>query len=846
MKEYAENRIALKYYDSNSCSVSETIMTDALTVPKQSRPKEISVKSVLVDESHGELLRSHVDENAFECDSWDLLREILAETLGWTVELHSDNEGSLTAEVLEHYDILFIGAPISSFSEQECDAIVSFVRQGNAVLIANNYESLWKQGLNAPINSLLRRFGLYAKRLVSFRYKQVSSFHPHYISSGISRLAIQEPACLKILDDNIRVVATLPETDEPFLTTINFGNGRIVATGDFAFLGDQYIDQEDNKAIALNIFRWLTHQNLLDFNVVENEAVVKLGESTTISLQVGNPQKGRKIKNVQCFLESERHVRIEQKKVSIPSIHFNNETCVSWVVEPRQLGYHQMKLRVNLPSLANVESLSFEHLTDFICIPDAKLDLVFLLQNMEIQEIKTGTTFTAKGIISWNRDAKEVPLTLEFDYPLCSINVEQLSEGYWQLRAEKPGTYKLKLRIKETGQTLIRLIHVVASAQAKIEALEKNILGELEAKVHYQVSQIWPEVGIDRIKDIPFRLMTPEDFVHEVYPQYTRDRLLDILKAVRTDVERFLPMVDELLRHVAPIYLPKIGCCIPFDPKLASHLAEKYPRRVENLAYNFLGIEGSERYGINWIEGNLVSLLLHEKYGHGFFHTQTTLGRQLLLLQNHGFLRRVDHEILNSPYLHSLHEKYRDAIEVLVHSSLLINEGFATWIELTGLAKLGKPFSEVYYRRKEFLFRDIQLDRLIKTSKYFQKFPPGPGSQYRIVHDYLVDIQKHFDSHISPRCALHLLIKAVDVDFGILEYDGRIQFGLSATELLTNLLECEEGNEVGADQRLRKIWLSLNEQDADVPIILRSAQHYCTDLQFSELVTNIVRGILKW
>ncbi|MDJ0702233.1 MAG: hypothetical protein QNJ46_03045 [Leptolyngbyaceae cyanobacterium MO_188.B28] len=835
MEQCAKNGIALEYYDFHGITVSE-----------QSHPQKPPVKKVLFDESHGELLRAELNEEDDEVDSWSKLSEVLTGELNWKVDSHTVDQKALTHEVLQGYDVLVLGAPTKPLTSDELDAVTSFVHLGKSLLIANSFESIWRQNSINNINKLLKTFGLCAQRLVSSLPKKVSSFQPHYISSDVNRLSIREPTYLKILNDNPRVVATLPETYEPFLATVEAGSGRIVAVGDFALFGNWYIEQDNNQLIVTNIFRWLARQNFLDFEDIHIDPEVKFGQQALLSLNLVNPQDNLQLSNIRCFLASDMPTHINYEQFTVRSILANEKKGLKWFIEPRKLGLQNLKLKIDFPEGITHSPLYFEHLSQFICVPDAEIDFVFFSGQNEIQEVETGVSFDAKVIVRWPQDAKKVPLNFSIDYPSSSIKAEQISADHWRLTAVKKGNCKIELKIEETGQTRTRLIHIFSSLQSRISDLERDTVEILTSKVHHRVSCIWQEFSTDSIRNIPFRLFTPETLVQKVYPRHTRERLLEVLRAARGDLQRFLPLADELLRYVAPTYLPKQGCCIPFDPGLATHLAKKYPSREENLAYNLLSIDGDERYDESWVEGNIVALLLHEKYGHGFFHTQTTLGRQLALLNNHGLLRRVDYKELNSPYLCSLHKEYGEAIQILAHSALLINEGFAAWVELTGLQKLAPAFNQVFYRRKEFLFQDTQLARLINHSGYFKKFHPGPGSQYRIMYDFLNAIQNCFDPDIGPQCALHAMIKAADVDFGITEQNGRIQFGMSANEIQDRLLDNTEGFEAGADQRMRHIWKVIEDHQEQLQEDMIAAKHNPNYLHSGSSVNKIIEEQLGW
>jgi hypothetical protein len=348
----------------------------------------------------------------------------------------------------------------------------------------------------------------------------------------------------------------------------------------------------------------------------------------------------------------------------------------------------------------------------------------------------------------------------------------------------------------------------------KVESQITSIVSTLAAKVHQEASRIFSGFNIDALEQIPFQLLTPEKLVEKIYPPNIQEYLLDSLKEARKETEDSEFLIEDLLAYIAPLYSPKYGCCIPCDPKLAANLIQIYTWLERNIAYNFLYVEGDDLYGQTWLEGNIAALLLHEKYGHGFFYTQTKLGQQLAIIYRYDLLRKIDSDRLRSPYLRSIHQEYGEVIQMLDHSTLLLNEGFATWVELTGLQRLSGIFGQTVHRRKDFLFSDTHLDSLVGRSEYLKRFNPGPGSKYEITYDRFKTIQNFFkslDPDFGVECAVQAMYQAANVDFGISEQDGEIQFKLGADEMKEMLLDDDGDYIAGADRRIRRIWRTLKD-----------------------------------
>jgi len=810
------------------------------------------VTKILFDESHGELLRSQLTNNN-QVDTWNEVRKILAEELNYEVlPPHSVDRGSLADGILEDQDVdvLALAAPTQALTLDEVEAIAYFVSLGKSLLIAYNYYSLQQREHQHKINELLEPLGLHAQQLVSYPPEKVSNFHPHYISSGMQRLAIKDPAYIKVLNDVPQVVATLPETGKPFLATVEANPGRVVAMGDFSLFGDSCVQEDDNRLLVLNIFRWLAYDNLLDFGTVQMKPEVSYGRAEVFSVTLVNSYLQKRLEGIHCSLESDSLALIEKPSLEVRPLLAGEPSQLKWIVEPRQLGFQSLRLRVDFPQNRGDSVLKLDPVVQFKCVPDAEFTfMVCDHQGKEIETVETGAPFYVGAVVHWKLDAKQVPLKLSLDCPLAPITIEQIDAVRWRLTALDAGTWTIRLTVKETHQEKTRPIQVYPSPQFQIAKVERDIVSALAAKISHWISQILPEFNVDVIEQIPFQLFTPEDQVCKLYPPHIQEILLESLQAARSEADVLLPLIEELLLYVAPTYSPQHGCCIPYDPKLAARLISKYSRGAKNIAYNFLCVEGNNLYGQTWLEGNIAALLLHEKYGHGFFYTQTNLGRQLALLYRHGLLRKIDAERLRSPYLRTLHEEYEQVIKMLHHSALLLNEGFATWIELTGLQRLSGIFEQTVHRRKEFLFQDTQLGRLVTRSDYFKQFNPGPGSMYQLMYERLKDIQSFFsdcDPDFGFHCAVQAMRKAADVDFGITEQDGQIQFRLGADRIKNLLLDKQKGYEAGSDRRMNRIWRVLKNYNAQLQNYQERLQLQRGYLQAKSLVNKIIEDKLGW
>lgn len=785
---------------------------------------DVPVKRILFDETHGELLE-HRDTTE--------LRAFLGTLPGIIAidpnDIKSD-ESTLGNGLLDEHnvDVLVLAAPTIPFSLEEIGAIKFFLRQGKSLLFANNHDSLGHSQATQQINDLLKDFGLQAQRLFGYRASNIQSFLPHYLSSGIDQLVIEDPTCLKPLSDKPLVVIALPGSGKPFLAAVEIESCRVIAVGDTSFLRNGKIKQGDNQILALNIFRWLTSKNFIDLQSVRIASEVRYGKCGRFSVELTNSCTTERLEGVQCLLESHEIALIDKPQASIRSIAVMGTVQQSWQIEPQELGLQSLSLTVKIPAKCGGTTFRIDPVAQFQCIPDAEITLVIDNQKGEVQEIvETGTPFDVSARVRWEENAKRLPLHFSLEGSLSSFAVEQVTGSRWRLTALSDGNYVITLKVKETAQKITRLIYVKPSPNFKISKVEREIISELESKIAHRLSQNLPELTIEAIQQIPFKLLTPEDYIGKVYPVHMQEQLMEILSAIRLEEEVVGRLIDDLLFYVAPMYSPKYGCCIPYDPELATHLIRKYPLYKEGIAYNFLWAENSPVYGCTWLKGNIAALLLHEKYGHGFFYTQTKLGQQLSILYRHGLLRKVDNEVLREPYTRMMHKEYGRVIPMISHSAILLSEGFSTWLEFVGLHQLGGAFEEAVYRRKEFLFQDTGLEQLCARSEYFKEFDPRPGSKYELGYIWLEGIQSHFSVKSGLKSVLDTVIKAANVDFGISENDGRVEFSLTADQIRNLLLDSRKGFEAGAQLRLGQIWDTVGEyfDKASVRKAYQNQQH---------------------
>lgn len=836
---------------SNSPDQPETATNDLSNQSPSPNPSAI----ILFDEYHGELLTTQEIADNDEVDTWNILDTVLKEEIGSEA---TSNTEELTYELLSKYKVLVLAAPTQSLSTNEIEVINNFVQQGGSLLIAQSYYSLDEN--TRSINLLLEKFGLRTRPLLTSPPAEINTeqFKPHYLSSEVNQLLINEPAYLERLNDKSHLVASLPRTGEDFLVAVEVNRGRVIAIGDFVIFGDKYIEKADNKQLVLNVFRWLLCENPLecfnaDFELKESkESRLNYGKTSIFSISLKNPHQKR-LENISCLLESDAGALIEQPEQRIRYLPSGGKGILRWNIEPQQLGTQRLRLIVDFSEKTGNSPLFFDCAAQFQCVPEVEIDLVRLNQQKAPEIVETGVPFEMQAIVKWAIGVEQIPLQIQLKGSPEHICIEPVGEtqaNHWKVTALDEGDWKIRLEIAELNKSIPHYIRAYPSLQRQIDEIQRDIVIPLTADVNHQLSLLRTELVSQEVEKIPFRLLTPEKYV-EVVEETDDDKedMQKIIEASRREENRNIPLVEYLLDNIFPSYHVIQGCCIPYDPKLAEHLLEvvKYrPSYEEKIAYNLMSIEGNESYGDIWLKQNIAALLLHEKYGHGFFYTHTRLGQQLAILYRHGLAPGTNREQLRSPYPRSLYEEYESVIELIYDSSIIVNEGFATWLEIAILPKISELIGQAAYRRKDFLFyRDSKMAELARENDYFKKFQPQRASKYAEGCDYLELIQGYFGPNFGPKCAVQAMIKAADVELGITESNGQVRFALSKEQLKAALLE-DKSNDARSDERLRAIHGVLLEHREEIWDKQEKLQCYRSCLHSDCPVNSIIKTKLKW
>ncbi|HEX9941128.1 MAG TPA: hypothetical protein VGG03_03870 [Thermoanaerobaculia bacterium] len=228
------------------------------------------------------------------------------------------NQQKFSSRSLKGYDVLVIANPLGAkalddpqaarpaFTEPECEAVRSWVRQGGGLLLLTDHEPV-----ASAAESLTRRFGIeVSKRVVSDPSHHLKDYYPslveytrdnhlladHPITEGrdatervktvlvFGGQSLKGPAesvaFLKLADTAFEMLASgekVSAAGRAQGVALKFGKGRVVVTGDAGMLSAQLVTEDvtgkgdvethpwgmnfpgiDNRQLTLNIMHWLS------------------------------------------------------------------------------------------------------------------------------------------------------------------------------------------------------------------------------------------------------------------------------------------------------------------------------------------------------------------------------------------------------------------------------------------------------------------------------------------------------------------------------------------------------------------------------------------------------------
>jgi hypothetical protein len=751
---------------------------------------------ILFSESHDEQLKiSKEDQSEVQ---FSLLRQVL-NSLKYEI---SPVNKVITSSNLADAKILVIGAPKFNLKaklteEEEIKSIKQFVTNGGGLLLISNAKTMF----NPPfwLSELASMANLEFQEYHNYPQSFLESFEPHYITANVKQVKIGNISFLKVDSPARSIAFTKITQEEAVIACSKVGLGRVVAVGDLSIFTDEILNLEienqnklieNQKTLITNIFVWLAAKNIIDVENIDIPVSVKWEEKATITLQLSNHDENAR-PQVECVLESWKGLEISERaqKISIPE---DKPTMLRWSVKPLTLGEQELRLSI-YPE--GYPPLFFDQLPEMCCIAPGYFTIETVTLKDELKtDFLTNEPFKVAGTFHWKTETTEqlpYQLELEFDDGLKEYRTsDEENEGTrcWYLQAVKPGTHTVRLKLLETGQSFPGIVTVKPSIEDRLGEIKAAYIKPLEAEIIERLKQLNVSLVDESILKQPFNILLPEQFIDAVYKENEKGWMRELLKAAHREQRHNLDLLNLVLTYIIPSYLSHYGTFIPYDPGLASHLIKFHPSRERYIVSNLLSSEESDDIQV---KQNIAAYLLHEKFGHGFFYNQTNLGKQLKILQYYNDIQEI--------------------IELIEDSALIVNEGFAVWLELSFLAKLDREVRQAANLREILLIHEATgLYQREETSEFFQRFPPKFDSRYREGFEYFDFISRNF----NQRCVIKVLFIATDIDFGITK-DHLDTGNIDIEKIKSRLLEPNVPN-WRSHERLSTIAdLLLNDEDIE-------------------------------
>ncbi|MFW9936762.1 MAG: hypothetical protein ACFFD5_03890 [Candidatus Thorarchaeota archaeon] len=239
--------------------------------------------SIIVDLSHKEKIEEFPD---FALDEED-----------YEVDYIDKNEGPIDFEMLEDYDILFIGniqatqnRKDDKFNKEELLAIKKFIGEGGGLFLTSgdggDRDVPMKLGSIRVLYKItgVRKFwnGIIQESTSNFLVNRdnvlINEFYAHPITDGITALVLPNCTFFTITEEDIEDIIVTSEKAEfkyyfdndtgaigpvPICVVSEFFNGRCVTVGSSDWLiedSDYGLDAEDNLKFLTNILEWLSFE----------------------------------------------------------------------------------------------------------------------------------------------------------------------------------------------------------------------------------------------------------------------------------------------------------------------------------------------------------------------------------------------------------------------------------------------------------------------------------------------------------------------------------------------------------------------------------------------------------
>ena len=253
------------------------------------------IPRILFDESHDEKNTISL-EYALELEpdhpEWYYFGTFKDEITQLEYELIRHVEGELNSELLSSYHLLIFAAPQSQLSNNEIDALLSFLNNGGACIIMSDAD-----GLPTSFDTLTKNFGLTFDKLPIASLNGtwdnqsfwVTGIQTHPITNHVNAIHTNWATRLNLdsnstsliitndstwIDRNFNNIKDEQEETGPFsvIAYSEYGDGKIVGIGDNAF-HDSMIFYGDNKKLLINAVNFLVSDITTDIKEINSNNI---------------------------------------------------------------------------------------------------------------------------------------------------------------------------------------------------------------------------------------------------------------------------------------------------------------------------------------------------------------------------------------------------------------------------------------------------------------------------------------------------------------------------------------------------------------------------------------------
>lgn len=189
----------------------------------------------------------HVEQYMFYY-SYSKLSDKL-KTLGYYLyQLGRDHHdtGLLTYDILENFDLLVLSNPQFTFKPSEVQAIINFVQDGGSLLILDAY---------ARTLDITTYFGIEHELPIIELDPYVTNIIQHPITTNVNALFMPSVTALNVTSPAQGIAFS---QEKPVIAVAENGSGRVVVITSGHMLTNSFIKRNENFAMALNTFGWLT------------------------------------------------------------------------------------------------------------------------------------------------------------------------------------------------------------------------------------------------------------------------------------------------------------------------------------------------------------------------------------------------------------------------------------------------------------------------------------------------------------------------------------------------------------------------------------------------------------